>query len=226
MTKLFATAAFAAALALPMAANALTVNFYDTAVGGTPVTTITDEGVGDGATGTAGVLTAVQIGVGGYMFSGTFSATSDFPPVDSMSSTFTVGAGGPDASARIEVTHFFDNGVPTPLDGLGSAVNNLFSFVGSSVVTEVFIGATAFGTDILVSSTSGSVSTDSGTATLLSSPYYITQIFTIEGANNSIGTATAEWTVPAPVPVPAAGGLLLATMLAGGIAARRKKKAA
>lgn len=216
------TAAAAVLIAAPLSASALSVKYFGSAGAAVASLEVFDEGAGDGAAGVVGTLTSVGVGIGGYTISGNFSAIAAYPPIDQMTSTFTVGTGLAGSSARIEVTHYFDNGVPTPLIGLGSAVNNLVSFAGISVTTEVFRADAAYGKDDLISGTAGPVSTSADLFALTSTPYYITQVFTIEGATNG-GTATAEWTVPAPIPVPAAGLMLLTAL--GAAAAMRRKKA-
>lgn len=224
LKTLVKTALVGAVMSMPATANALSVKFFGSSGALVEDLEVMDEGAGDGAFGVAGVLSAGIASLGGYSVALSTAIVENYPPFDSMVSTFSIGSGTAVSSARIEVTNYFDNGVPVPLNALGSAVNNLLSFAGTSVVTEVFVGAGAYDKATSVVSSSGSLTENDALFNLTSTPYWVTQVFTIEGATG-LGTATAEWTIPAPVPVPAAG-LMLLTALGGLGVARRRRKAA
>lgn len=220
--KLNIAGALLAVALLPASANALTVNFYDTTGADVLAYTATDGGPNDLASGTAGVLIASAGSVGGYTFALDTSITTGYPSYDTLSSTLNLGAGLAGSSARVEISHYFTSAMPVPAEALGSVTNNFLAFFGS-VTSDIYVGTSLFDQGTLVASTSGSLTTASGTTTLLSSSYYVTQIFSISGASNG-GTANSEWL--APVPVPAAGFLLVGALGGLGFAGRRRRKAA
>lgn len=212
--------ATAMALALPVSAGAVTVELYDTTGPDVLVASITDNGAGD-LDPTAGSLITSTPSIGGYGMTLQTSLAAGYPPLDHLTSTLNLGAGN--GSARVEVSHHFTSAMPSPAQGIGSVTNNFVLFAGS-VMSDIYLATSLFGRDSLIASTSGDLTTSAAQIMFDPSDYYITQVFTISGPTASGGTANSEWL--APVPLPAAGLMLLAGL--GGMAAfaRRRRKAA
>jgi hypothetical protein len=204
---------------LPISASALSLRVFDSSG---QIASIDDNGAGD-LSPIAGRLSAEAASIGGYTgVSGSISTVVGFPPLDDFSATFDIASGN--GYLRFEVTHLFDNGLPTPTNGISGATTNLTG-LGGTATSSIYLGNAAYDRGTLLSMASGSSGTDTDLVNIVSSPYWITSVFEIRGALNNSGTANAEFAAPAAVPVPA-GILLMGTALAGlGVMHRRRKAA-
>jgi hypothetical protein len=206
-------AAFALASAFaPTTASALSVQFFE---GGTLIGSASDTDNDD--------LLSSFVALSTGSVAANLSTVQNFPLQDQLLSTFNFS--GLIANVVIQVTHNFNNGLPVPIAGLGSANNNFQQ--GAVATSEVFLGTSAFDMATSVVSATGSVTgTNTATSLVTNSNYWVTQVITVTSSPQG-GTATTEWAAPAAVvPLPASM-LLLGPVLAGlGFASRRKTKKA
>lgn len=225
MFKSFKLVGAALALALPVSANALTLNLTDNVNSGGTITI--EDGVGnilDGNVSFAGSF-------GGFDLSLAAGAQNNFPPLDSLFASLSA-ANLSEASGdlTLEVSHVFDN-TGNALGALGDVVYSLTQSLNTLLgvgTVQTFYGLTEF--DKALSLNEIASAENSGANVITSGifdaeNYSITHVINLQ-SNSSAGALAGSATIIAPVPIPAAGFLLFGALGGLGLAARRRQKKA
>lgn len=201
---------------VPLTAGAATLSMRVNGPGGTEYF---DQGSGDESP-VDGVLAVVGATAAGYEYAGSTAIKQDAPPLDQLQASVDVfnKTGGP-ASIMIEVTGHFSNGVSG--DWLGAFTSTANDATGSDWTVSSYIGTSAYGRNMLALSNSGSVTALSNIVAFDPSDYWVTHVFDHEADKNNV-SASASADFIAPVPVPAAGLLLVGAL--GGLGALRHRR--
>jgi hypothetical protein len=151
------------------------------------------------------------------------------PPADQLLANVIVAntAGDANESIRVEVTGHFQNNAAGIWPGQFTATAN--DVMGSTWDIRTYVGNGAYDTDSgaqLAISASGSLLAVSNLLRFNANDYWITHVFDHTATSNNISaSASADAMISpdlTPVPVPAAGLLLLGAL--GGLAALRRRK--
>ncbi len=152
------------------------------------------------------------------------------PPFDQLLANVVVAntAGDPNESIRVEVTGHFQNNAAGIWPGQFTATAN--DVLGSTWNIATYIGNSAYDTGagaLLGITASGSLVAQSNLILFNANDYWITHVFDHTATSNSVSaTASADARVSpediSPIPLPAAGFLLIGAL--GGLAALRRRK--
>lgn len=207
-------------VAVPMTADALTIRLTDN-VNGSSVLTLND-GDNDGVVNFTG-------GYGGFALTLASGVVQGFPPIDTLFGNLTAALldGVGSADITLEVSHWFDNTGTIPGTAPLELTQDLNVLTGAGGVETFYnAGNNLFGTDTSLNdimSTGASASAHIVTPVDLNS-YTITHVINLSTTSAS-GAVQGSATTVAPVPVPAAGFLLIAALGGLGLMSRRKAAA-
>jgi hypothetical protein len=209
----------AIAASLPFAAAASTLEMR---INGDDAQRYIDNGPGDDD-GRPGILSVSAGPVSGYEVVSANVVRQTAPPFDQLFADVDVSnlEGGP-ATIRIEVTGHFRNNSAGLWPGSFSATAN--DVLGSEWDITTYIGGAAYDQGegaIIGVSNDGSLFAVSNLIRFNPNNYWITHVFNHTADRDNVA-ASANADFVAPVPVPAAGLLLMGAL--GGIAAMRRRK--
>jgi hypothetical protein len=189
---------------------------------------VADNGAGD-SNGAAGILNAALGVVSGYEDVSINVVRQEAPPFDQLQADVDVfnESGGP-ASIKIEVTGHFANNAAGIWPGQFTATAN--DVRGSTWDIASYIGSAAYDTGATAQigvTASGSLFAVSNLILFNANDYWITHVFNHTADRDNVSaSANADVSVGpdsvTPVPVPAAGLLLMGGL--GGLAAMRRRK--
>jgi hypothetical protein len=185
---------------------------------------VADNGAGD-SNATEGILNANLGAYSGYEAVSVNGVQQTAPPFDQLQADVDVtNLTGGTASIKVEMTAQFINNVDALWPGQFSATANDAS--GSVWDVRSYIGSTAYDQGQLGLSASGALFAESNLILFNANDYWITHVFEHTAGDNVSASANADFNAQpgeiSPIPVPAAGFLLIGAL--GGLAAFRRRK--
>ena len=214
------TLAAAAAVGFPLAAlpaGASTLEMLEVRIDEDNSLVYADQGLADN-NAASGSLNVSVGPVSGYETVTVSAIKQEAPPFDQLLANVTVAntSGGPEA-ITIEVTGRFENNVEGLWPGQFSA--NANDVRGSTWDITSWIGSAAYDRQVLGLTANGSLFAVSNVIGFNPNDYWVTHVFNHEAGPNVSAQASVDFI--APVPVPAAGFLLIGAF--GGLAALRRR---